>query len=831
MSLKEFTKEVFTRYGLTEDDIKVYIRYLRVPRATMSEVYLSFEEEEIEYAKVEEVTNKLVESKFLLKVDGIVERYIPLEPFFELFTNESGIFRNEIATIKNNVLDDQSVRFEKLESIQNKSIGEIDSAIDAQIKAFFEDSDNKNTNKKENIEKPTDRFRNTSKTLENALHNNIEKDYSELNADLDQLDNELSSITDSHNTSSKELEKNIHNTIDSLNLDLKTISGSFVNDNESEINTAKDNLTKLTAELLGDFGSRVESLEIELKKDLDGHVDRHKNIANELKPKMEQILEKYLERMDKIITDLKERITKLLTEHSSHVKSTTTKVESEIHDKVENRYTIFKDQVNSYKDSALNLLENLLENSNKFSNFAEDISKVGLFFTKGKKTKFIARWKQIEQDISVVSRPFRDNFIKDCNNYIKDTQGTAEELKTEVTDVMSSENGSLATETTDLDRRAQETISAELDTLATDMAGEIEGTLQTGVKDCSDTTIKLKDSLEQSISTHRKQYGDELNRHRDNSLRHYADFDMEIKRKNENWIKDVDIKFTGVKRDSSTETDNQMNKVNNYRTDYKKIVDDRKEKIRTDFNNSRSLSSEKIDSEIELWEGESNGLDKLLAEMLEDHKIKYKENAATLQNSLSNTTRDTIQNVKDAIADFTLNIMNSIDDSTELAENNEGKLKDIQNASSLIPEIASVSSWHTIGKDALIACIKDAIYRVKSSIIIVMPYVVPEILQFISEFAYQKKAVRFMLTSKFDMNTYANIIKKMMQLGNIQFRNLSQQGDYFAVTRDAEEVIICPATKKDSEMISIISNHELICKLYSSFIGPIFQANSRPIRL
>ena len=86
MSLKEFTKEVFTRYGLTEDDIKVYLGYLRVPRATMSEVYLSFEEGEIEYAKVDEITKKLIESKFLLKVEGIVDRFIPLEPFFELFT-------------------------------------------------------------------------------------------------------------------------------------------------------------------------------------------------------------------------------------------------------------------------------------------------------------------------------------------------------------------------------------------------------------------------------------------------------------------------------------------------------------------------------------------------------------------------------------------------------------------------------------------------------------------------------------------------------------------------------------------------------------------------
>ena len=368
-----------------------------------------------------------------------------------------------------------------------------------------------------------------------------------------------------------------------------------------------------------------------------------------------------------------------------------------------------------------------------------------------KKRKYIERWERIERDVASISNPFRDDFVRDCNNYVNDTQGTTEEIKTDVSGTISRENSSLATETSDLDKRAQETISAELDTLASDMAMEIDNTLQGGVKDCSDTTIKLKDSVEQSFSQHSKQYNDAINRHKDDSLRHYSDFDSEIKRKNEIWIKDVDVKFAGGKTDASTETNNQINKVNDFRGKYKNIVDGHLSKIRTDFDNSKSITSQKIDSEIQLWNEESTDMDKTLTDMLEDHKNKYKDNAETLQTSLSNTTRETIQNIKDAIADFTLQFMNSIDDSTERGENNEEKLRDIDKASSSIPEIATVTSWHTIGKDALIASIKDAIYRIKSSIIIIMPVVMPEILQVISEFAYQKKACRFMLTSHWDM--------------------------------------------------------------------------------
>ncbi len=408
----------------------------------------------------------------------------------------------------------------------------------------------------------------------------------------------------------------------------------------------------------------------------------------------------------------------------------------------------------------------------------------------GKKNKYKARHKTTIENILQYTDPMKPGFIKTCDDYIANTRGTTDQIKSDVTDIMVKENEGLATETNDLDYRTQETIDAQLETLATDLAGEVNDTLQSGVKDCADTRIKLKDSLENSLKTHHRQYDDVINTHKENSLKHYTDFDLEIKRISADWTRDVDKNFADGRRDCS----------------------------------------DKIDGEIRLWDTEAKDMNTNLSDMLVDHKSKYEQNAKTLQNSLSNTTRDTIQNVKDAIADFTLQFMNSIDDSTELAENNEGKLNDIHNASSSIPEIAKVTTWPVVGKDAMVAVIKDAIYRVKSSIIIVTPYVVPEILQVVSEYAFQKKAVRFMLTTHWDLQKYSGIIAKMRQLGNIQFRQLQTTGEFFAVTRDAEEVILAPATEKEAEMIAVVSNQEGYSRLYSQFIGPIFQANSRPIK-
>jgi len=756
MSLKEFTREIFEEYGLNKNEIKIYIAYLGSPRATASEVFVKLDDDEdfnLEYEQILEITKKLVDNGLLKELPGIVERFIPLEPYFKLFTDQSEKFREKIADTKENALTDQSSRFEKFEQIQEKSIDEVKKAVENQVNTFFEDTDSKNNDKKARIDTAREKFIETNKTLE----------------------------------------KDIHNIFDKLDTDLKEISGSFVNTNESKINSTKSDLEDIISNLLSDFSTRVSNLEKELKMELDGHVDRHNTIANDLKPKMELILEKYLERMDKIVQDLKDRIVNLLENHIKNLRETTQKLQGDLKETFNKNHKVVDNQTSEFKDRVVQLIDNLLEISDRFSDLADDLSGRGsafkaLFF--GSHKKYKARYSQVKEDILTYSKPLKKDFINESEGFIEMDQRTTEDVKQKLTNIISEENETLAGETTTLKNQSQQELDAQLDTLATDLSKEIDETLQGSVDDCSETTIKLKDSLEKSFSQHSNQYDDAIKRHKQESIRHYDDFDTNVKRRNEDWTREVDAKFA----------------------------------------NGKQNTTEKVEGEIEYWKLNSKELNTELENLLNEHKSKYEQNAKTLQNSISNTIQDNTQNNKDAIADFTLEFMNSIDDVTEYAESNEEKLNDIFEASKNIPEVAEVTTWHTVGREALIALMRDAVYRVKSSVIIVTPVVVPEVLQVVSEIAFQKKSARFMLTSHFEMEQYSSIIQKMMQLGNIQFRQLSSKGEYYAVTRDAEEVIIAPFTDKETELISIVSNQEQYAKLYSSFIGPIFQANSRPIK-
>ncbi len=113
MSLKDQTntEEIFTRYGLTEEEFKTYLVFLSQPQVTVSEV-ADMLEKDVE--SVTKIAAKLEENNFIKKIPGVIERYIPLEPYFSLFNKDSEVFREEIGTIKDNVLQNSIQTLRKI---------------------------------------------------------------------------------------------------------------------------------------------------------------------------------------------------------------------------------------------------------------------------------------------------------------------------------------------------------------------------------------------------------------------------------------------------------------------------------------------------------------------------------------------------------------------------------------------------------------------------------------------------------------------------------------------------------------------------------------------
>ena len=59
---------------------------------------------EHEHAKIEEITENLVEKGFLKRIEGMIPRYIPLEPYFSFFTKNHDKSKKDVSKIRDFVL-------------------------------------------------------------------------------------------------------------------------------------------------------------------------------------------------------------------------------------------------------------------------------------------------------------------------------------------------------------------------------------------------------------------------------------------------------------------------------------------------------------------------------------------------------------------------------------------------------------------------------------------------------------------------------------------------------------------------------------------------------
>ncbi|MFX0101132.1 MAG: hypothetical protein ACFFCS_16270 [Candidatus Hodarchaeota archaeon] len=134
------------------------------------------------------------------------------------------------------------------------------------------------------------------------------------------------------------------------------------------------------------------------------------------------------------------------------------------------------------------------------------------------------------------------------------------------------------------------------------------------------------------------------------------------------------------------------------------------------------------------------------------------------------------------------------------------------------------------GPENITAFINEALFNTRSSSIVVTPECVPAILETMTQAAYQKKGVKFFYTTKWDIGTYKEILKRMVMLGNVQFRDLKSSSRIWSMTRDGEEILIAPEEKGEN-LVGLVSTQGGYARLFSQVIGPMFQAQSKPLKL
>lgn len=147
---------------------------------------------------------------------------------------------------------------------------------------------------------------------------------------------------------------------------------------------------------------------------------------------------------------------------------------------------------------------------------------------------------------------------------------------------------------------------------------------------------------------------------------------------------------------------------------------------------------------------------------------------------------------------------------TDLKENLKISPKIISLLSNMVNKMVIIE-----GQDEIDKIIQGMLNKVKSSINIITPNVRPEILQSLSESAYQRKAVRFLLSTNWDLAAYGHIIDKMKALGNLRFKNFIITHKFYYCSRDSEEALIGRIGESDEESVALLCDKDEIVQTFS----------------
>jgi hypothetical protein len=135
-----------------------------------------------------------------------------------------------------------------------------------------------------------------------------------------------------------------------------------------------------------------------------------------------------------------------------------------------------------------------------------------------------------------------------------------------------------------------------------------------------------------------------------------------------------------------------------------------------------------------------------------------------------------------------------------------------------------------IGTEMVVQAISSMIARVKSSVIVIMPVPRADLVDLVIQVARANREKKYFLTSYWDGKALAQGGNELKSIGNVQLRQIRVPGEYWAASRDAEEVLIAPAGSDVERVAGLHSIDPGYCKMFAQFIGPMFMANSIPVK-
>ncbi|WXG46104.1 MAG: helix-turn-helix domain-containing protein [Candidatus Atabeyarchaeum deiterrae] len=215
-----------------------------------------------------------------------------------------------------------------------------------------------------------------------------------------------------------------------------------------------------------------------------------------------------------------------------------------------------------------------------------------------------------------------------------------------------------------------------------------------------------------------------------------------------------------------------------------------------------------------------------LGEMLTSHQNKFEESSSKMVAELTNC----IDRDETTVKGNSNRMLKEFTDNTTKVGKEANSIETVMRTAWVeitdTQQINADKTWHYVTKQAILNHLKDMVRRSKSTVTIVVPTLEEAPLDEIKAIS---KAIRINIVAGVDETLQKKLLQDLLTQGNIRIWSLTEKA-YISCTRDAEEVLVAPVARKDTDCVATVSVEENYVKLYHKFIGPMWMASSREIK-
>ncbi len=764
--------------------------------------------------RASEILESLVVKGFAVKIPTIIDLYVPLEPFLQLFKLRYEYLRKELS----NLFETASTEKEEIFNDLSMKLGEISKAIVDLMQDFISQLRGRTEDSKEAISKHAGE-------LISRIHSEIPKLTVSAGEYLDNMRVEMNGVPKSF---------------------LEEVSSKFTSESEEKFSI-----------IIQEGGRAVQKAEDALKEKIEGKINQFALESEALVPKIVSMLKENASRIEQLETRLRSEIELSFVDIDANKGENFSKTEGSVQETMKSHQEeinkTLKNLFSSLKDS---LYESTKLHDEKASQIEEKIQGKGdleevsiekiLALIRADFPQYIDRLRALKTGLDEAVRGIRvkKDQIKEISTHIVDLEkqiGTttdsllrlSSDLKNQVTrllgdhkreqgviinDTLKSVENLIEKLTNQSDEsvlKTQKTIQKDIETLnellsssLNDLSAKIDEVIQSVLTHAGEV-IKLQASeVESTIKNHIESSKDLENTILNDATTLWEEIANAHETTGKNVIETVKVTVNEQKENIEL----LQTKINETFEEIKASIDDKTAELVTSLarmsEEHKASASKLLDEYVERYEEMSKG----------ELQKEFIDNITEGENAIYEKSEEALKVLE--------GIVNSASEFTEQTEKSLEKIIE----SALKVEVKEFEkTWTIVGKQTILQQILAIMQRTKSTVTILIPRLSEFQPQQIADICRSKPRIRVHIVGDVQSEADQEAAKTILSAGNVRVRLLTPS-ELYGAARDGEEVLLAPATGEE-DMVGIVSTQEPFVKLYASYIGPAYVSVSRELRL